>query len=73
MLILSADGNSDTIMRAMRAGASGYVHKTRGVSVLKQTIERVLRGEVVVEVPAAPGVRPPAGSPAGCAAAGRRT
>jgi two-component system, NarL family, nitrate/nitrite response regulator NarL len=58
VLILSADGNSDTIMRAMQAGAAGYVHKTRGVSVLKQTIERVLRGEVVVEVPAAPGVRP---------------
>ena len=57
VLILSADGNSDAIMRAMGAGASGYVHKTRGVSVLKQTIERVLRGEVVVEVPAASGVR----------------
>ncbi len=55
VLVLSADGNSDAIMRAMRAGAAGYVHKTRGVSVLKQTIERVLRGEVVVEVPAAPG------------------
>ncbi len=58
VLILSADGNSDSIMRAMRAGAAGYVHKTRGVSVLKQTIERVLRGEIVIEVPAAPGIRP---------------
>ncbi len=57
VLILSADGKSDAIMRAMGAGASGYGHKTRGVSVLKQTIERVLRGEVVVEVPAASGVR----------------
>ncbi len=57
VLVLSADGNSDTIMRAMRAGAAGYVHKTRGVAVLKQTIERVLRGEVVVEVPAAAGAR----------------
>lgn len=58
VLILTADGNNDAIMRAMRAGASGYVHKTRGVSVLKQTIERVLRGEVVVEVPSADAVRP---------------
>jgi two-component system, NarL family, nitrate/nitrite response regulator NarL len=58
VLVLSADGDSDTVMRAMRAGAAGYVHKTRGVSVLKQTIERVLRGEIVVEVPAAPGIRP---------------
>jgi two-component system, NarL family, nitrate/nitrite response regulator NarL len=58
VLVLSADGDSDTVMRAMRAGAAGYVHKTRGVSVLRQTIDRVLRGEVVVEVPAAPGIRP---------------
>jgi two-component system, NarL family, nitrate/nitrite response regulator NarL len=58
VLILSADGNSDSIMRAMRAGAAAYVHKTRGVAVLRQTIERVLRGEIVIEVPAAPGIRP---------------
>jgi two-component system, NarL family, nitrate/nitrite response regulator NarL len=58
VLILSADGNSDSIMRAMRAGAVGYVHKTRSVTVLKQTIERVLHGEVVVEVPAEAGLRP---------------
>ena len=58
VLILSADGNTDSIMQAMRAGAARYVHKTRSVSVLKQTIERVLRGEVVVEVPAGPVIRP---------------
>jgi two-component system, NarL family, nitrate/nitrite response regulator NarL len=27
VMILSADGDGDTIMRAMRAGAAGYVHK----------------------------------------------
>lgn len=53
VLILTADGDSDAITRAMRAGASGYVHKTRGVTVLKRTIERVLRDEVVIEVPRA--------------------
>jgi two-component system, NarL family, nitrate/nitrite response regulator NarL len=58
VLILSADGDSDAIMRAMRAGASGYVHKTRGVSVLKRTIERVLRGEVVIEVPSPASIQP---------------
>jgi two-component system nitrate/nitrite response regulator NarL len=42
----------------MRCGAAGYVHKTRGVSVLKQTIDRVLDGEVVVEVPSASSVPP---------------
>lgn len=59
VLILSAAGDHEAVCRAMRAGASGYVHKTRGVAVLKQTIERVLRGEVVVEVPASSGPRPP--------------
>jgi len=58
VLILSADGEREAVMRAMRAGAAGYVHKTRGVSVLKQTIERVMRGEVVVEVPVSAGLRP---------------
>jgi two-component system, NarL family, nitrate/nitrite response regulator NarL len=58
VLMLSADGDSGAILRAMRAGAAGFVHKTRGVSVLQQTIERVLRGEVVVEAPAGGGVQP---------------
>ncbi len=71
VLILSADGDSEAIMQAMRAGASGYVHKTRGVAVLKQTIERVLRGEVVVEVPSSAAAKPKARPPAGSAPAGR--
>lgn len=58
VLILSADGDSDAILLAMRAGAAGFVHKTRGVSVLQRTIERVLQGEVVVEAPAAGNVQP---------------
>ncbi len=58
VLILSADGDNEAIMRAMRSGAAGYVHKTRGVSVLRETIDRVLRGEVVVEVPSSGGVQP---------------
>jgi two-component system, NarL family, nitrate/nitrite response regulator NarL len=58
VLVLSADGDGDAIMRAMRSGAAGYVHKTRGVSVLKDTIDRVLRGEVVVEVPSVSTMQP---------------
>jgi two-component system nitrate/nitrite response regulator NarL len=58
VLILSADCDNETIVQAMSAGAAGYVHKTRGVSVLQETIGRVLQGEVVVEAPAAPGARP---------------
>lgn len=60
VLILSAAGEHSAVRRAMQAGASGYVHKTRGVAVLKQTIERVLRGDVVVEVPACADSRPAA-------------
>jgi two-component system, NarL family, nitrate/nitrite response regulator NarL len=58
VMVLSADGDNAVIMRAMRAGASGYVHKSRGVSVLQRSIERVLRGEVVIEVPAAASIQP---------------
>jgi two-component system, NarL family, nitrate/nitrite response regulator NarL len=58
VVVLSADGDNAAVMRAMRAGASGYVHKTRGVSVLQRSIERVLRGEVVIEVPAAASIQP---------------
>jgi two-component system, NarL family, nitrate/nitrite response regulator NarL len=55
ILMLSADGDSDSILRAMRSGAAGFVHKTRGVAVLQRTIDRVLQGEVVVEAPASGG------------------
>jgi two-component system, NarL family, nitrate/nitrite response regulator NarL len=58
VVILSADGGDNAILEAMRAGAAGFVHKTRGVSVLQRSIERVLKGEVVVEAPAAAKVRP---------------
>jgi two-component system nitrate/nitrite response regulator NarL len=51
VLVLSADPDTDGILQALHAGASGYLHKTRGVSELTGAIERVLRGEVVVDVP----------------------
>lgn len=57
VVILSANGDRDSVTRAMRAGAAGYIHKTRSVAVLTQAIERVLGGEVVIEVPAEPGGR----------------
>jgi two-component system, NarL family, nitrate/nitrite response regulator NarL len=58
VMILSGDGDNDSILQAMRAGAAGFVHKTRGVSVLQRTIERILQGEVVVEAPSAGGIQP---------------
>lgn len=60
VLVLSADPDTDGITAALSAGASGYLHKTRGVTALTAAIGRVLRGEVVVDVPrAAERQRPP--------------
>ena len=59
VLVLSADPETDGILRALNAGAAGYLHKTRGVTALTAAIGRVLRGEVVIDVPKAPGSRRP--------------
>lgn len=50
-LVLSADRDNEGVMRALAAGASGYLHKTRGIAALATAIDRVTRGEVVVDVP----------------------
>jgi two-component system nitrate/nitrite response regulator NarL len=60
VLILSADPDTEGIRQALHAGASGYLHKTRGVSALTRAIDRVQRGEVVVDVPKPGPARPPA-------------
>ncbi len=59
VLVLSADPDTEGIRQALHAGASGYLHKTRGVSALTRAIDRVQRGEVVVNVPKPAPVRPP--------------
>jgi two-component system, NarL family, nitrate/nitrite response regulator NarL len=51
VLVLSADRDNDGVMRALAAGASGYLHKTRGIGALASAIDRVTKGEVVVDVP----------------------
>jgi two-component system, NarL family, nitrate/nitrite response regulator NarL len=51
VLVLSADPDTEGVRQALHVGAAGYLHKTRGVSALTGAIERVLRGEVVVDVP----------------------
>ncbi|SFK90332.1 response regulator transcription factor [Amycolatopsis sacchari] len=59
VIMLTADPSHDAVLAALRAGAAGYVHKTRGLEHLLGTIKRVVRGEVLVELPAprrAPGV-----------------
>jgi DNA-binding NarL/FixJ family response regulator len=58
-LVLSADRDNEGVMRALAAGASGYLHKTRGIAALATAIDRVTRGEVVVDVPVPLTARPP--------------
>ena len=58
VLVLSADPDTEGIRQALQAGASGYLHKTRGVSALTRAIDRVQRGEVVVDVPKPAPARP---------------
>jgi two-component system, NarL family, nitrate/nitrite response regulator NarL len=51
VIVLSTNPGGEAVGRALDAGASGYVHKSRGVGALVAALERVLRGEVVVDVP----------------------
>ncbi|HLH59897.1 MAG TPA: response regulator transcription factor [Streptosporangiaceae bacterium] len=57
VIVLSADPDTDGVLEALKGGASGYVHKTRGVTALTTAIQRALRGEVVVDVPKTAGAR----------------
>ena len=66
ILVLSADPDTEGIRQALQAGASGYLHKTRGVAALTRAIDRVQRGEVVVDVPK-PAARPGRGPARRCA------
>ena len=60
VLVLSGDPGQDAVNRALEAGASGYLHQSCGVSALVVALERMLSGEVVVDVPPArPARRPP--------------
>lgn len=49
IVIRTASTSPDTMRAALDAGASGYVHKSRGPVTLLEAIRRVLDGEVVVE------------------------
>ena len=51
VVVLTADGDGDTVLRALDSGATGYVHKSCGVAALAAAIHRVALGEVVVDLP----------------------
>jgi two-component system, NarL family, nitrate/nitrite response regulator NarL len=57
VVVLGASAGREAVGRALDAGAAGYLHQSRGIGALISALERVLRGEVVVDVPQAPAQR----------------
>ena len=51
VVVLGADPDADAAELAMDAGASGYLHQSRGVEVLVAALERMLTGERVIDLP----------------------
>jgi two-component system, NarL family, nitrate/nitrite response regulator NarL len=58
VIVLSADSDPQAAQRALDAGASGYLHQSRGIEALMAALERILNGEQVVDVPGGPDRRP---------------
>jgi two-component system nitrate/nitrite response regulator NarL len=54
ILMLSADRDPDSMLGALAAGASGYLHKTRSLASLTSAIDDVLCDKVVVDLPGPP-------------------
>jgi DNA-binding NarL/FixJ family response regulator len=57
ILMLSADRDPDSMLVALDAGASGYLHKTRSLASLTSAIDDVLCDKVVIDVPGPQPVR----------------
>jgi two-component system nitrate/nitrite response regulator NarL len=49
VIVLSGDRSPKMLQRVLDAGGSGLVHKSRGMRVLLDAMQRVAAGEVVVE------------------------
>ena len=58
VLVLGANPGSEAAEQALDAGASGYLHQSRGVGALVTALDRVLNGQIVVDVPHAAPSRP---------------
>lgn len=56
VVVLSADRDPAGVERALRAGAAGYLHKSRSLAALTSAVERILDDEIVADLtgPAAP-------------------
>jgi two-component system, NarL family, nitrate/nitrite response regulator NarL len=57
VIVLGASSRGDAVSRALDAGATGYLHQSRGLGALVSALERVLDGETVIDVPDAPSAR----------------
>ncbi|MDQ4011520.1 MAG: response regulator transcription factor [Actinomycetota bacterium] len=53
ILVLTVEGDTDAMRRAVRLGAAGYVDKTWGIRKLVQALQRVVNGAVVLDAPRA--------------------
>jgi two-component system, NarL family, nitrate/nitrite response regulator NarL len=53
VLVLGAGPGAEAAEQALGAGASGYLHQSRGVGALVSALDRVLNGEIVVDIPQA--------------------
>jgi two-component system, NarL family, nitrate/nitrite response regulator NarL len=51
VIVLGASSCGGTVGRALDAGATGYLHQSRGLGALVSALERVLDGETVIDVP----------------------
>lgn len=51
VVVLAADPDAEAAARALDAGASGYLHQSRGIDALTSALDRVMRGEIVIDVP----------------------
>lgn len=49
IVVVTDDARPDALRSVLEAGAAGYVQKNRGLPVLLDALERVSRGEIVVE------------------------
>jgi two-component system nitrate/nitrite response regulator NarL len=50
VVVLSADRDPAAVERALDAGASGYLHKSRSLAALTTAVERILDDEIVADV-----------------------
>lgn len=51
IVVLTADPTIESMVAAVEAGAAAYVHKSRGCASLVATIEKVMRGDRVTDLP----------------------